>query len=64
MPDIRRFRRSPFTTALTVYAHELSFAYLGGKPKKIIYDQDKVLIVNENLGDDLLTREFHAFVNE
>ena len=34
------FSRSPFTTALTVYAHELSFAYLGGKPKKIIYDQD------------------------
>lgn len=33
-------------------------------PKKIIYDQDKVLIVNENLGDVLLTREFHAFVNE
>ena len=58
------FSRSPFTTALTVYAHELSFAYLGGKPKKIIYDQDKVLIVNENLGDVLLTREFHAFVNE
>ena len=58
------FSRGPFTTALTVYAHELSFAYLGGKPKKIIYDQDKVLIVNENLGDVLLTREFHAFVNE
>lgn len=58
------FSRTPFTSALTVYAHELAFAYFGGKPHKILYDQDKVLLVKENLGDLILTRKFRAFVNE
>lgn len=55
---------TPFTSALAVYAHELAFAYFGGKPRRIIYDQDKVLLVRENLGDLILTRTFRAFVNE
>ena len=47
-----------------VYAREQSFACLNGKPKKIISDQDRMLITNENLGDILLIGEFHTFVNE
>lgn len=58
------FSSTPFTSALAVYAHELAFAYFKGKPRKIIYDQDKVLLVRENLGDLILTRTFRAFVNE
>ena len=58
------FSSTPFTSALAVYAHELAFAYFKGKPRKIIYDQDKVLLVEENLGDLILTRTFRAFVNE
>lgn len=58
------FSCTPFTSALAVYAHELAFAYFGGKPRRIIYDQDKVLLVRENLGDLILTRTFRAFVNE
>lgn len=54
--------QSPFTTARTIYAHELAFAYYGGKPRKIIYDQDKVLISDEHLGDVVLTGKFSAFV--
>ena len=57
------FSRSPFTSALAVYAHELAFAYYGGKPKKIIYDQDRVFIKDENLGDALLTEAFRSFVS-
>lgn len=56
------FSGSPFTSALAVYAHELAFAYYGGKPKKIIYDQDRVFIKDENLGDVLLTDAFRRFV--
>lgn len=56
------FSRSPFTSALAVYAHELAFAYYGGKPQKIIYDQDRVFIKDENLGDVLLTDTFQRFV--
>ena len=52
------FSCTPFTSALAVYAHELAFAYFGGKPRRIIYDQDKVLLVRENLGDLILTRTF------
>lgn len=58
------FSHTPFTSALAVYAHELAFAYFGGKPHKILYDQDKVLLVRENLGDLILTRKFRVFVNE
>ena len=55
------FRTRPFNSAATVYAHELAFEYFGGMPQKILYDQDKVLLHDENLGDLLLTRVFGAF---
>jgi transposase len=58
------FSRTPFTSELAVYAHEKAFEYYGGKPKKIIYDQDSVLIHDENLGDCILTKAFQAFVNQ
>ena len=56
------FRTRPFNTAATVYAHELAFRHFGGMPRKVLYDQDKVLLHDENLGDLLLTRGFSAFV--
>lgn len=58
------FSRTPFTTALAVYAHELAFEYFGGVPRKIVYDQDKVFLVKENLGDLVLTGGFRALVRE
>ena len=58
------FSRTPFTTALAVYAHELAFEFFGGVPRKIVYDQDKVFLVNENLGDLVLTRVFRTLVRE
>ena len=58
------FSRSPFTAEMAVYAHEKAFEYYGGKPRKIIYDQDAVLIHDENLGDCVLTKAFNAFVNQ
>lgn len=54
----------PFSSALAIYAHELAFQYFGGIPKKLIYDQDKVFIKDENLGEYLLTQGFRTFVNE
>ncbi len=53
---------TPFTSALTVYAHIKAFEYFGGIPREIVYDQDKVLLVNENLGNLILTEVFQAFV--
>lgn len=58
------FSLSPFNTAKTIYAHELAFAYFGGKPHTIIYDQDKVLIHRENMGTPILTSGFSTFVSQ
>lgn len=57
------FSKTPFTTALAIYAHELAFKYFGGKPKKLVYDQDRVFIHDENLGDYKLTERFRNFVS-
>lgn len=58
------FSRRPFDTERAIYAHERAFEYFGGKPEKILYDQDRVLISRENLGDLMLTRKFQTFVRE
>lgn len=58
------FSRTPFSTALAVYAHELAFEFFGGVPYKIVYDQDKVFLVKENLGDLVLTSGLRALVRE
>jgi len=53
---------TPFTSALTIYAHIKAFEYFGGITREIVYDQDKVLLVNENLGNLILTEAFQAFI--
>lgn len=58
------FLDHPFTTEWTVYAHRKAFEFYGGVPKKIIYDQDKVLLVSENHGDYIYTHGFRALVAE
>lgn len=54
----------PFTTEMANYAHDLSFAYFGGIPRKIVYDQDSVFIKDENLGDVLLTKGFAEYTKQ
>lgn len=58
------FSRTPFTTALAVYAHELAFKFFSGVPHKIVYDQDKLFFVKENIGDLVLTSGFRTLVRE
>ena len=58
------FQLTPFTTATTIYAHELAFGFYGGFPRRLLYDQDRVLLRDENLGDLILTEKFHSFVSE
>lgn len=55
------FSESPFTTATTIDAHEKAFAFIGGYPAEVVYDQDKVLLTSENKGDLLLTHGFRAY---
>lgn len=56
------FRDSPFTTLAVISAHEDAFVYLGGMPKDIVYDQDKLMLTHENKGDLLLTEDFRKYV--
>lgn len=55
------FQDIPFTARMTAYAHHLAFEYFGGVPQTILYDQDAVLMVCENLGDYRMTAEMEAF---
>ena len=57
------FSKTPFTSDLAIYAHQLAFRFYGGKPREVIYDQDKVFIHSENYGDLVLTKAFQSFVS-
>lgn len=56
------FSKTPFTTVLAIYAHQLAFQYFGCIPEIMVYDQDKLFINSENLGDYKLTGRFRSFV--
>ena len=54
----------PFTTRDVIRAHENAFHYYGGIPDELVYDQDALILVSENGGDLILTREFQAYKEE
>ncbi len=58
------FQDKPFTSKTTIEAHNYAFEYFEGQPDKIVYDQDRVLMVDENLGDLILTREFQLYSSQ
>lgn len=58
------FLPTRFTSETAILAHELAFAYCGGVPQEIVYDQDKVFIHKENHGDVLLTSRFKTYIQD
>lgn len=56
------FSETPFTAALASQAHEQAFAFFGGVPHTIVYDLDRIMVVDENMGEVLLTAAFKAYV--
>lgn len=54
----------PFTTRDVIRAHENAFQYFGGIPNELVYDQDALIVVSENAGDLILTREFQSYREE
>ena len=54
----------PFTTRDVIRTHENAFKYFGGIPDELVYDQDTLILVSENSGDLILTREFQAYKEE
>ncbi len=51
----------PFTSTDLVRACHDCFAYMGGVPEEMVFDQDSILCVSENVGDIILTSEFEKF---
>ena len=55
------FLDKPFTAETVVQAHENAFNFFGGIPETIVYDQDRTMVVDENLGDVILTSTFKQY---
>jgi len=55
------FSAEPFTTNHFLYAHEKVFKYFGGRPEIIMYDQDRLMVVNENAGNIMYTKAFDEY---
>lgn len=58
------FSTEPFNAAKTIEAHKYAFKYFGGRPQMIVYDQDKILVVSENMGEVIFVKEFEEYVKE
>ena len=58
------WQEKPFTTDTFVQAHIKAFAFFGGRPQEMVYDQDKILAVSENNGDIIYTERFQSYLNE
>ncbi len=54
----------PFTTIDIVRIHEDAFEYFGGYPEEAVYDQDHLILVSENHGDLIYTKEFAAYLKK
>jgi transposase len=55
------FLDKPFTAETVCQAHENAFAFFGGIPKTVVYDQDRTMVVAENIGDIILTSTFGLY---
>lgn len=56
------FLSEPFDSLAFAYAHELAFKYFDGRPKTILYDQDRTMVVSENCGNIIFTKEFDEYM--
>lgn len=56
------FSVDPFDIKKTIDAHIAAFKYFDGRPQMIVYDQDKVMVVSENLGEVIFVKEFEDFI--
>ena len=59
-----QFSDVPFTTRMAIDAHEEAFKFFRGMPLEVVYDQDRLLLVAERMGELLLTQEFKDYVFE
>ncbi|MDD6237117.1 MAG: DDE-type integrase/transposase/recombinase [Clostridiales bacterium] len=51
-----------FSRETAIEAHEYAFRYFGGRTQMIMYDQDRVFVVDENFGNIVLVSKFEEYV--
>lgn len=51
----------PLTSIQLTQALQTCFEHMGGMPKELVFDQDRLLAVDENYGDIIHTKEFEQF---
>jgi hypothetical protein len=56
------FKEDPFTSHSVCEGHEKTFAFFEGIPKTMVYDQDKTMLADENIGDIILTQTFRQYI--
>jgi len=56
-----RWFTQPLNTKQFIQALQMCFEYMGGMPKELVFDQDRLLAVSENYGDIVFTKEFEQF---
>jgi len=57
------FSPAHFSTQTAVEAHEKAFEFFEGFPQTVVYDQDRLFISDENLGDYILTELFRQYTD-
>ena len=54
----------PFNSKDIITIHENAFEYFGGFPEEAVYDQDHLILVSENHGELIYTKEFAAYLQK
>jgi len=57
------FSQIHFTSQTTVVAHEKAFEFFEGITQTVVYDQDRLLICDENMGEYMLTEIFKKYTD-
>ena len=55
------FIENSFTAQSVAESHERAFAYFSGIPQTLVYDQDRTMLVDENIGELILTATFKQY---
>jgi hypothetical protein len=58
------FQDRPFRTLDVIRLLLDSFEYFGGRVRELVIDQDRLMVVSENGGDVIFTREFKELIEE
>jgi transposase len=51
----------PIDTKTLIYQHDAAFRYFGGRPQECVYDQTKLVVINEVFRELELNQRFHQY---